>query len=83
MIFLRHHIHDDVKIEYLCEDDPLNLWTSLKDIFDHQKMIILPIVQSEWLNLRYEDYETVKEYNFALFNIISRIRLCGEKVTKA
>ncbi|KAL6573884.1 hypothetical protein OROHE_001426 [Orobanche hederae] len=29
LIFLCHHIHDDLKAEYLCEEDPLNLWSSI------------------------------------------------------
>jgi len=83
LIFLRHHIHDDLKNEYLTEEDPLNLWNSLKDRYDHQKMVILPNARSEWLNLRYQDYKTVSEYNSALFNIVARLKLCGETVTEA
>ena len=29
MIFLRHHLHEDLKIEYLTEKDPLELWKNL------------------------------------------------------
>lgn len=79
MIFLRNHIHDDLKTEYLREDDPLNLWTSLKNRFDHQMMVILLTAQNEWMNLRYHDYKNVNEYNSAMFNIVSRLRLCEKK----
>ena len=51
LIFLRHHIHDGLKNEYLTKEDPLSLWKSLKDRYDHQKMVILPNAQSEFLNL--------------------------------
>ncbi|KAJ8621776.1 hypothetical protein MRB53_030305 [Persea americana] len=45
-------------------------------------MVILPATQNEWLNLRSQDYRIVSEYNSALFNIVSRLRLCGEKVSE-
>ena len=80
LIFLRHHIHEDLKNEYLTEEDPLGLWQSLKDRYDHQKMVILPNAQSEWLNLRFQDYSAISDYNSALFNIVSRLRLCGERI---
>ena len=82
LIFLRHHIYDDLKNEYLTVEDPTGLWKSLKDRCDHQKMVILPATHNEWLNLRLQDYKTVSEYNSTLFNIVSRLRLCGEKVSE-
>jgi len=38
MIFLCHHLHQDLKNEYLIVKDPQVLWNSLKERFDHQKM---------------------------------------------
>ena len=37
MIFLRHHLHKDLKNEYLTIEDPKVLWDNLKERFDHQK----------------------------------------------
>ena len=51
LIFLRHHIHDNLKNGYLTEEDQAGLWKSLKDKYDHQKMVKLPAAQNEWLNL--------------------------------
>ncbi|GKB11968.1 hypothetical protein Tco_0845891 [Tanacetum coccineum] len=42
LMFIRHHLHVDLKIEYLTVKDPLVLWDKLKDRFDHQKTVILP-----------------------------------------
>ncbi|XP_023635716.1 uncharacterized protein LOC111829907 [Capsella rubella] len=81
MIFLRHHIHDGLKDEYIMQEDPADLWQSLKERFDHQKYVILPKARHEWLNLRFQDYKSVSEYNSALFGITSRMMLCGEKIT--
>ena len=38
MIFLRHHLHEGLKIEYLTIKDPYELWQSLKERYDHKKM---------------------------------------------
>ncbi|XP_069148255.1 uncharacterized protein [Solanum lycopersicum] len=38
MIFLRHHLDEILKIEYLTVKDPLVLWKNLKERFDHLKM---------------------------------------------
>ena len=43
MIFLQHHLHEGLKAKYLTIKDPLVLWiNSLKERYDHQKMVILP-----------------------------------------
>jgi ferritin len=42
MIFIRHHLHEGLKIEYLTIKDPLVPWQNLKEKYDHQKFTILP-----------------------------------------
>jgi hypothetical protein len=42
MIFIRHHFHEGLKIEYLTIKDPLVPWQNLKEKYDHQKFTILP-----------------------------------------
>ncbi|KAK9750532.1 hypothetical protein RND81_02G203300 [Saponaria officinalis] len=42
MIFLRHHLHEGLKNEYLTVKDPQILWSNLKERYDHQKTVILP-----------------------------------------
>jgi len=42
MIFLRHHLNEILKIEYLIVKYPLVLWSSLKERYDHLKMVIHP-----------------------------------------
>ncbi|KAM3251328.1 hypothetical protein P3L10_005398 [Capsicum annuum] len=80
MIFLRHHLDEVLKIEYLTTKDPLVLWNSLKERFDHLKMVILPKARYEWMHLRFQDYKSVHEYNSAMFRISSQLKLYGETV---
>ena len=75
LIFLRHHLHEDLKNEYLTVKDSFTLWNNLKDRFDHQKTVVLPKARYDWMHLRLQDFKTVSEYNSALF----KINLCGEK----
>ncbi|XP_074355928.1 uncharacterized protein LOC141695590 [Apium graveolens] len=79
MIFLRHHLDEGLKTEYLTIKYPLTLWKDLKERCDHQKMVILPKARYDWLHLRLQDYKSVSEYNPAMFKITSQ--LCGENIT--
>ncbi|MCF7184023.1 retrotransposon gag domain-containing protein [Corynebacterium sp. MC-13] len=81
MIFLRHHLHEGLKREYLTVKDPLVLWDNLKDRYDHQKTIILPKARYEWMHLRLQDFKSVSNYNSAVFKITSTLKLCGENIT--
>ncbi|XP_076944532.1 uncharacterized protein LOC143615242 [Bidens hawaiensis] len=78
MIFLRHHIHEALKTEYLTVKDPLVLWTKLKERNNHQKTVILPRAHYEWIHLRLQDFKCISEYNSAMFRITSQLILCGE-----
>ncbi|XP_024006458.1 uncharacterized protein LOC112082971 [Eutrema salsugineum] len=81
MIFLLHHIDNSLKEEYITKEDPADLLQSLKDRFDHQKYVILSKAKHEWLNLRFQDYKSVGEYNSAMFRNTSRMVLCGQEVS--
>ncbi|WJZ90041.1 hypothetical protein VitviT2T_009217 [Vitis vinifera] len=82
LIFLRHHLHEGLKNEYLTVKDSFTLWSNLKERYDHQKTVILPKAQYDWMHLRLQDFKTVSEYNSALFKISSQLKLCGEKITE-
>ena len=52
-IFLRHHIHNDLKQEYLEVKDSLTLWTALQERFGKQKTVIHPQARRDWAQLRF------------------------------
>ncbi|XP_027915596.1 uncharacterized protein LOC114175038 [Vigna unguiculata] len=58
MIFLRRHLHEGLKIEYLTIKDPSVLWKNLKERYDHQKTVILPKARYDWMHLRLQDFKT-------------------------
>ncbi|KAH0679397.1 hypothetical protein KY284_020482 [Solanum tuberosum] len=82
MIFLRHHLDEGLKMQYLTIKEPLILWNNLKDRYDHLKLVILPQARHDWFNLRLLDFKSNTEYNSSMYRIISQLNLCGEDVTE-
>ncbi|XP_056860027.1 uncharacterized protein LOC130508504 [Raphanus sativus] len=78
IVIIRHHLAEGLKDQYLTIEDPLELWTELKNRYDHQKTVILPKALYDWRNLRIQDYKSVEEYNSVMFKIVSKLKLCGE-----
>ncbi|XP_070668758.1 uncharacterized protein [Malus domestica] len=82
MIFIRRHLDEGLKSEYLMVEYPLTLWKALKNRYNHQITVILPMARYEWTHLRIQDFKTVAEYNSAMFRITSQLKLCGETITE-
>ncbi|XP_049381253.1 uncharacterized protein LOC125845763 [Solanum stenotomum] len=80
MIFLPHHLDEGLKVEYVTVKDPLELWTGLKERYDHLKATVLPRARYEWIHLRLQDFKTICEYNSAVYKITSQLKLCGEDI---
>ncbi|XP_074362946.1 uncharacterized protein LOC141703288 [Apium graveolens] len=59
IIFLRHHIHENLKSEYLTVKNPLTLGNNLKYRFDHQKIVHLPHARYDWLNISLQDFKSI------------------------
>ncbi|XP_070035664.1 uncharacterized protein [Nicotiana tomentosiformis] len=78
LIFLRHHLDEGLKIEYLTVKDSLILWNGLKERYDNLKLVTLPY---DWAHLRLQDFKSVSEYNSAMFRITSKLKLCGDTIT--
>ena len=41
LIFMRRHLHDSLRVQYLMVRDPLELWTKIKEQYDHMKSMVL------------------------------------------
>ncbi|CAH9148569.1 unnamed protein product [Cuscuta epithymum] len=83
IIFLRHHLHESLKSEYLLVDDPKELWDNLQERYGHQQKVLLPKAQYDWINLRFQGFKSISDYNSVMFQITSKLKLCGQKVTDA
>jgi hypothetical protein len=82
MVIIRHHLHEDLKAQYLTVTEPEVLWQELKDRFDNQPDVALPNARYQWQHLRFQDFKSVSEYNSALFKITTQLKLCGQDVTE-
>ena len=82
IMIIRHHIQEEIKNEYLTIENSLELWNNLKERYDHQRAMVLPKAQYDWLHLRFQDFKSVSDYNSAMFKIASRLKLCGEVISK-
>ncbi|XP_010430940.1 PREDICTED: uncharacterized protein LOC104715207 [Camelina sativa] len=81
IMYIRHHMDESLKSQYLTIEDPLELWTELTNKYGHQKMVLLPKAQVDWKTLRVQDFKSMDRYNLELFKIASRLKLCGIEVT--
>ena len=74
---MHHHLTEDLRNQYLYIENPRDLWIELKSRYT---MVLLPKVRHEWMSLRFQDFESVAEYHFALSKVVYSLRLCGEVV---
>ncbi|XP_070048902.1 uncharacterized protein [Nicotiana tomentosiformis] len=81
LIFLRHHFDEGLKIEYLTVKDLLILWNGLKERYDNLKLVTLPQGRYYWAHLRLQDFNSISEYNYTIFRITSKLKLCGDTIT--
>jgi len=81
IIFLRHHLHEELKTEYLTVKNPSTLWNNLREKYEHHKTVILSKARCDLMHLRLQYFKSASDNNSALFKISSQLKLCGEKVT--
>ncbi|XP_004243931.1 uncharacterized protein [Solanum lycopersicum] len=75
MIFIRHHLNEGLKIEYLMVKDPLELWIDLKGRYDHLKATVLQSTRYEWNHLQFQDFKT-QQHREKDFQKYSELILC-------
>ena len=80
LIFIRRHLPDALKTQYLQVRKSSDLWKRLKERYDYIKTVMLPQTQYDWQHLRLQDFKSMSEYNSALIDIVSRLELCGVKL---
>jgi hypothetical protein len=80
---MSNHIHPDLKMEYMYEEDPRALWTALKNRYEQYKAIILPEATHEWNHLCLQEVKTVNKFNHAVHKICSKLRFCEKEPSEA
>jgi hypothetical protein len=82
LYIIRNHIHLDLKSEYVMEEEPSTLWTTLQIRYKQQKMVILPEAIHDWTLLRLQDYKSIEDYNHAIHKICAKLRFCEKEHSK-
>ena len=79
MIFIRHHLHEELKTKYLTVKRPYPLMEKFKgEIWESEDRN--PPKNSLWLvPPEAARFKNVDEYNSALFKISLQLKLCEEK----
>ncbi|XP_070675766.1 uncharacterized protein [Malus domestica] len=80
MIFIRRHLDERLKNEHITVEDPLALWKAMRNRYNCQKTMILPMARYEWTHMRIQDFKSVADYNSTMFIISSKMKLCGETI---
>ncbi|XP_013594830.1 PREDICTED: uncharacterized protein LOC106302993 [Brassica oleracea var. oleracea] len=83
MIFLRRHHDESIIYDYANIRDPKELWKSLKNRFDHQKDITLPLARDGWQSPRFQDFDKVMNYNSVVLGTVTKLKYCGETITES
>jgi len=79
LFIIRHHIHPDLKAEYLQEESPSTLFLSLKTRYEQQKAVVLPEALHDWTHLRLQDFKSIGEYNHEVHKICSKLCFCEKE----
>ena len=83
LYIIRHHVHPDLKSEYLNEESPSNMWQALKNRYEQQRAVILPEASHEWTHLRLQDFKSIEDFNQAVHKICSKLWFCEKEPTDA
>src|SRR4051812_12546312 len=81
LFIIRHHIHPDLKAEYLQEESPSTLFPALKTRYEQQKAVVLLEALHDWTHHRLQDFKSIGEYNHAVHKIYSKLYYCVKEPT--
>ncbi|KAF8046534.1 hypothetical protein N665_3642s0001 [Sinapis alba] len=75
---MRDHLTEGLKDLYSDIENPHDLWTVLKTKYPK---VLLPKIREEWADIRFQDFESVEEYNYALTKTVHRLKFCGDDIS--
>jgi hypothetical protein len=59
-----HHIHPELKSEYVLEEESSTLWAALQNCYEQQ---------NKWIHLRLQDYKSLGDYNHVIHQISAKL----------
>jgi hypothetical protein len=79
LYIIRNHLHPDLKLKYVMEEEPHNLWVALKDCYEQQKAILLLEANHEWTQIHLQDFKSIEDYNHAIHKVYAKLRFCEKE----
>jgi hypothetical protein len=79
LYIIRHHIHPDLKSEYVLKEEPSVLWTALQNRYEQQNAVILPEANHDWIHLCLQDYKSIGDYNHVVHKICAKLWFCEKE----
>jgi hypothetical protein len=73
LYIIRHHIHPNLKSDYMLKEEPSALWVALQNHYEQQKVVILPEENHEWVHLHLQDYKSIGDYNHVIHKICAKL----------
>ena len=82
ILLIQKHMDMSLQEQYVQGEDPAVLWRELSARYSQERRLHLPGTRRDWINLRVMDFSNLTSYNNELHRIISKLRLCGERITE-
>ena len=78
LVIITQHLSINLRKQFMSEENPTTLWSSLASRFGDRTKIVLPRAISDFEMLSISDCASVTEYDIKLKDIVSRLRYCKE-----
>jgi hypothetical protein len=79
LYIIRHHIHPNLKSEYVLEEEPSVLWIALQNRYEQRKVVILFEGNHDWVHLHLQDYKSIGDYNHVIHKICTKLQFCEKE----
>jgi Reverse transcriptase (RNA-dependent DNA polymerase)/GAG-pre-integrase domain/Zinc knuckle len=76
-LVLRKHLPHKLQGQFRNEENPAQIWNTLKKRFEHIIEMICSRAEEDWTTLRFSNFSTVVEYDTALRSCVSNLEQSG------
>jgi hypothetical protein len=76
LFIIQNHLHPDLNLKYVMEEEPRSLWVALKGHYKQQIAILLPKANHEWTQFHLRDFKSIEDYNHAIYKVYAKLQFC-------
>jgi hypothetical protein len=82
LFIIQNHLHPDLKLEYVIEEEPHSLWVTLQGCYEQQKAIVLLEANHEWPQIRLQNFKSIEDYNHSIHKVCAKLWFCEKEPLK-